>query len=131
MDCALSRDGFVSERPCAGQAAKEGHSNGHSNSHRRLKYAQNKDNTYGDDELHRVFISATWIGNAIQRGARETLKQLSGVLRDFTCSGADQIRSGECACPTDRFAFPSLQGGNQGAPDASAPSHRVNGAVQS
>ncbi|CAK9015140.1 Carbonic anhydrase 14 (Carbonate dehydratase XIV) (Carbonic anhydrase XIV) (CA-XIV) [Durusdinium trenchii] len=40
-----------------GQAAKEGHSNGHSNSHRRLKYAQNKDNTYGDDELHRVFIS--------------------------------------------------------------------------
>ncbi|CAK9045803.1 unnamed protein product [Durusdinium trenchii] len=81
---AKSQEHFHREQP----AAKEGHSNGHSNSHRRLKYAQNKDNTYGDDELHRVFISATWIGNAIQRGARETLKQLSGVPIKFGVESA-------------------------------------------
>ena len=35
----------------------EEHEHAHAPGHRRLKYAQNKDNTYGDDELHRLWIS--------------------------------------------------------------------------
>ena len=33
---------------------------GHSAGHRRLKYQHNKDDTYGDDELHRLWISVSW-----------------------------------------------------------------------
>jgi uncharacterized protein involved in type VI secretion and phage assembly len=36
-----------------------GHGGGHS-AHRRLKYQHNKDDTYGDDELHRLWISVSW-----------------------------------------------------------------------
>ena len=49
----------------AGQPGSPTHGDDHGDggshgSHRRLKYSHNKDDTYGDDELHRVWISVSW-----------------------------------------------------------------------
>lgn len=65
----------------AGQPGSFGHGDDHSDggshggSHRRLKYSQNKDDTYGDDELHRVWISASW----------NQLTTTTGAICDLYC----------------------------------------------
>lgn len=57
--------------PSHGDDHGDGGSHG---SHRRLKYSQNKDDTYGDDELHRV-----WISVPIKLGVENSLLRQLGL----------------------------------------------------
>lgn len=52
----------------------DSHGGGHSAGHRRLKYQHNKDDTYGDDELHRL-----WISVPIKLGVENALLRQIGL----------------------------------------------------